>query len=202
MYYIGLKTKGDECSMKKVNIFICSLIFTLIISTALPNFAHASELNSKGEALTELILYNFKTKKLEFDDKIAQEKYNFTNEEINYYEYLETLTSEEVNTKFLELGIDMENYDGDVIYKEDEEGELTKYGVVAWLVGIGFVSIVGYFFWDRYLTHKEKMNYMNKCFAQGGNPVIDSRDNAGLDGTTDAMAAQKIGGYNFACKRP
>ncbi len=46
------------------------------------------------------------------------------------------------------------------------------------------------------------MNCMNKCFAQRGNPVIDSRDNAGLDGTTDAMAAQKIGGYSFACKIP
>lgn len=96
----------------------------------------------------------------------------------------------------------MKNYDDDVNYKEDEEGEPSTYGVVAWLAGIGLGSIVGYFFWERYLTHKGKMNYMNKCFAQRGNPVIDSRDNAGLDGTIDAMAAQKIGGYSFACKIP
>ncbi|MCM0627112.1 hypothetical protein M5J14_21685 [Lysinibacillus sp. OL1_EC] len=188
--------------MKKLNFFICSLILTLIVSTVLPNFAHANELASKESALAESVLYNFNTKKLEFDEETAKEKYHFTDEELNYYESLESLTPKEVNNTLLTLGIDMENYDGDIIYKENEDGEITPYAVVAWLAGIGLVSFIGYFFWDRYLTHKEKMNYMNRCFDQGGNPIIDSRDDAGLNGQTNATEARKIGGYNFACEKP
>ena len=43
---------------------------------------------------------------------------------------------------------------------------------------------------------------MNKCFAQGGNPIIDSRDKSGLKGQTSAAEAERIGGYNFACEKP
>ncbi|GAB0171769.1 chromosome partitioning protein ParB [Lysinibacillus sp. CTST325] len=188
--------------MKKFNVFICSLILTLIVSTVLPNFAYANELESKESALAESLLYNFNTQTLEFDEEAAKEIYNFTDEELSYYESLESLTPEEVNNTLLTLGIDMENYDGNIIYKEDENGEIQEFAVVAWLAGIGLVSFIGYFFWDRYLTHKEKMNYMDQCFAQGGNPVIDSRDDAGLRGKTSETEAKKIGGYNFACEKP
>ncbi|MED4889619.1 hypothetical protein MKY88_22665 [Lysinibacillus sp. FSL R7-0073] len=189
--------------MKKFNVFICGLILALIVSTVSPSFVHANEIASKESALAESVLYNFDTKKLEFDEEAAKEEYNFTDEELNYYESsIESLTPEEVNNKLLTLGIDMENYDGNIIYKEDENGEVQGFAVIAWLAGIGFVSFVGYFFWDRYLTHKEKMNYMNKCFAQGGNPIIDSRDKSGLKGQTSAAEAERIGGYNFACEKP
>ncbi|MFW7188531.1 MULTISPECIES: hypothetical protein [Lysinibacillus] len=188
--------------MKKLQFFICSLIVTLIVATIFPNFANADEYGRKESVLAESIYYNLATQTLEFDEEAAQKLYHFTDEELNYYESLESLSPNEVHHKLLTFGLDMDNYDGTIIYKENEDGEVTPYAVIAWLAGIGLVSFIGYFFWDRYLTHKEKMNYMNKCFAQGGNPIIDSRDDAGLNGQTNATEARKIGGYNFACQKP
>ncbi|MGE7090907.1 hypothetical protein ACQKII_05490 [Lysinibacillus sp. NPDC048646] len=189
--------------MKRLNFLIWGLIFTLLASTVSPNFVSAKELESKESVLSESILYNFDTKKLELDEETAKEKYDFTNEELNYYsETLESLTPKEVDDTLLDLGIDMEKFDGEIIYKENENGEITPYAAMAILAGIGLVTIMGYFFWDRYLTHVEKMNFANQCYAKDGYPVVDSRDDAGLSGITDVMEARKIGGFNFACKKP
>ena len=48
--------------MKKFNVFICGLIFALIVSTVSPSFVQANELASKESALAESVLYNFNTK--------------------------------------------------------------------------------------------------------------------------------------------
>ena len=137
---------------------------------------------------------------MEFDEEAAKEVYNFTDEELNYYESsLESLTPEEVNNKLLTLGIDMENYDGNIIYKEDENGEVQEFAVIAWLAGIGFVSFVGYFSGIDIL-HIKKNELYGSMFRSGGNPIIDSRDRSGSKVQTNEAEAERIGGYNFACE--
>ncbi|UZM97002.1 hypothetical protein OL548_16930 [Lysinibacillus sp. MHQ-1] len=48
---------------------------------------------------------------------------------------------------------------------------------------------------------KKKMTLIDKCYANGGYPEIDSKDKAGAKGTTDGGAATKAGGYKFECKK-
>ena len=55
--------------------------------------------------------------------------------------------------------------------------------------------------YSMYTTHAEKQNLINQCYQNGGSPVVDSRDSAGVEGTTDSGAAKNEGGYRFECQK-
>lgn len=93
--------------MKKHNYVIYSLIFALLLTTVSPILASAKESTDKEEALSESILYNLNTKKLELDKVIAKEEFDFSNEELNHYsDSFQSLTQEETHELLLDSGLD------------------------------------------------------------------------------------------------
>ncbi|MFA1739998.1 hypothetical protein [Lysinibacillus fusiformis] len=59
---------------------------------------------------------------------------------------------------------------------------------IVWFVPIVVGAIIvagGIIFSALYFSHKEKMTLIDKCYANGGYPEIDSKDKAGAKGTTD-----------------
>lgn len=193
--------------VKKNNI-IYILVTVLFLSLISPGFAHANvdssiEEQKKAIALSESILINLNTGKLEIDKELAQEKYAFPNSELNRIEnVLDSLDVEETKNLLLSQGIDMENYEGEILLKEDRDGVIQPFAwQIIWLAGIGLVSFIGYLFYDKYLTDREKRNLINRCYDSGGLPVIDERDTSGRFGTTSDTAAITVGGFNFACAR-
>lgn len=192
--------------MKKFN-FIYMLVTVLVLSLISPSFAQANtdlsvDEQNKAIALSESILFNFNTGKLEIDKELAEEKYTFSNSELNQVEnVLDSLSVEETKDLLLAQGIDMENYEGEILLKEDGDEVIQYAWPIIWLAGIGLISFIGYLFYDKYLSNKEKKNLINRCYDAGGYPVIDNRDISGQYGTTNDSAAVNIGGYNFACSR-
>lgn len=65
----------------------------------------------------------------------------------------------------------------------------------------GIIAGGGLIFYAMYTTHEEKMQLVNRCYDEGGTPVVSSQDSAGVEGTTDSGAAQKAGGYRFECQK-
>lgn len=192
--------------MKKFN-FIYMLVTVLVLSLISPSLAQANtdlsvDEQNKAIALSESILFNFNTGKLEIDKELAEEKYTFSNSELNQVEnVLDSLSVEETKDLLLAQGIDMENYEGEILLKEDGDEVIQYAWPIIWLAGIGLISFIGYLFYDKYLSDKEKKNLINRCYDAGGYPVIDNRDISGQYGTTNDTAAVNIGGYNFACSR-
>lgn len=192
--------------MKKFN-FIYMLVTVLVLSLISPSLAQANtdlsvDEQNKAIALSESILFNFNTGKLEIDKELAEEKYTFSNSELNQVEnVLDSLSVEETKDLLLAQGIDMENYEGEILLKEDGDEVIQYAWPIIWLAGIGLISFIGYLFYDKYLSNKEKKNLINRCYDAGGYPVIDNRDISGQYGTTNDTAAVNIGGYNFACSR-
>lgn len=192
--------------MKKFN-FIYMLVTVLVLSLISPSLAQANtdlsvDEQNKAIALSESILFNFNTGKLEIDKELAEEKYTFSNSELNQVEnVLDSLSVEETKDLLLAQGIDMENYEGEILLKEDGDEVIQYAWPIIWLAGIGLISFIGYLFYDKYLSNKEKKNLINRCYDAGGYPVIDNRDISGQYGTTNDSAAVNIGGYNFACSR-
>lgn len=192
--------------MKKFN-FIYMLVTVLVLSLISPSLAQANtdlsvDEQNKAIALSESILFNFNTGKLEIDKELAEEKYTFSNSELNQVEnVLDSLSFEETKDLLLAQGIDMENYEGEILLKEDGDEVIQYAWPIIWLAGIGLISFIGYLFYDKYLSDKEKKNLINRCYDAGGYPVIDNRDISGQYGTTNDTAAVNIGGYNFACSR-
>lgn len=190
--------------MKKFN-FIYMLVTVLVLSLISPSLAQANtdlsvDEQNKAIALSESILFNFNTGKLEIDKELAEEKYTFSNSELNQVEnVLDSLSVEETKDLLLAQGIDMENYEGEILLKEDGDEVIQYAWPIIWLAGIGLISFIGYLFYDKYLSNKEKKNLINRCYDAGGYPVIDNRDISGQYGTDSA--AVNIGGYNFACSR-
>lgn len=48
-------------------------------------------------------------------------------------------------------------------------------------------------FYSQYSSNEEKRNLIDKCHEQGGSPVIDTRDSARLEGSTDSISAKREG---------
>ena len=59
---------------------------------------------------------------------------------------------------------------------------------------LGIITGGGLIFYAMYTSHAEKQNPIHQCYANGGNPVVDCRDSAGVEGTTDSGAASREGG--------
>lgn len=66
---------------------------------------------------------------------------------------------------------------------------------------LGILTGGGLIFYATYTSHEEKQNLVNKCYENGGTPVVDSRDSTGVEGSPDSGAAQKEGGYRFECQK-
>jgi len=52
-----------------------------------------------------------------------------------------------------------------------------------------------------YFSHKQKMNFINRCYNNRGYPKIDSRDKGGVKGTTNSGSASVAGGYKMECRK-
>lgn len=69
------------------------------------------------------------------------------------------------------------------------------------VAALGILAGGGLIFYAMYSSHEEKQTLINRCYDKGGNPVVDSRDSAGVEGTTDSGAAKHSGGYRFECQK-
>lgn len=86
---------------------------------------------------------------------------------------------------------------------KDENGTVQPQALpIAYLVGIGVVTVIGYFWWDNYKTAERKKQLINECYRVGGTPVIDERDDFGIKVDPKVtIEAKKVNGFNFACER-
>lgn len=95
-------------------------------------------------------------------------------------------------------------YDPEQMRQPDNSGIAPRIAPAVIWGGVALIGILaggGLIFYAIYTTHAEKQNLINQCYDNGGTPVIDSRDSAGVEGTTDSGAAKQSGGYRFECQK-
>lgn len=110
---------------------------------------------------------------------------------------LKALSDDEVDNLLVENG-----YDPAEVRVADGEATANAAPIV-WLVvgGIAALGAGALIFTSMYFSHKEKTELINRCYETGGNPVVDSRDQAGVSGQTKSDEAQADGGYKFECRK-
>lgn len=112
---------------------------------------------------------------------------------------LENLTDQQINQVLAD-----NNYDPATLRKSDDSGASVRIAPAVIWGGVAILGILaggGLIFYAMYTSHEEKQNLINQCYDNGGRPVIDSRDSAGIEGTTNSGAAEQAGGYRFECQK-
>ncbi|WP_052059801.1 hypothetical protein [Lysinibacillus fusiformis] len=182
---------------KKMFKLVPLLILTLVFSAIASPIAQANEVAAKDDAINNSTYYSVKTHEIVlFEEEALSLNPYLENQELNYVKnYLENLSDEEIDEILIQNG-----YNLDDIKIDTELGHAN----IVWFVPIVVGAIIvagGIIFSALYFSHKEKMTLIDKCYANGGYPEIDSKDKAGAKGTTDGGAATKAGGYKFECKK-
>ncbi|MBK3497204.1 hypothetical protein JFL43_20715 [Viridibacillus sp. YIM B01967] len=173
------------------------LIMVLLFSTFFSPITKANELSTKEDAINNSTYYSIKTHEIVLNEKQALDlNPNIEQAELDMVKQaIEKLSDAEIDTLLINNG-----YDLDEIKIDTDFGHAN----IAWFVPIiiGIILVVGaIFFSTLYFSHEEKMSLINQCYANNGYPVIDSRDEAGVNGTTDSGSANQAGGYKFECKQ-
>lgn len=112
---------------------------------------------------------------------------------------LADLSDEQINQVLTENG-----YDPAEMRQSDNSGVSFRIAPAVIWGGVAILGILtggGLIFYATYTSHEEKQNLVNKCYENGGTPVVDSRDSTGVEGSPDSGAAQKEGGYRFECQK-
>ena len=111
---------------------------------------------------------------------------------------LGAFTDEEIDKVLLQNGYDLKE-----TKVSGEDVATTNVAPVVWLSGAAIATLVtgALIFSAMYFNHKEKQNLIDKCYENDGYPEVDSRNEAGVEGTTDSAAADHAGGYKFECKK-
>lgn len=171
---------------------------TAVVSPAVQ--AHDLDSNIQGPlVLTEAIYYDAEADELRLsEDQIDYSR--VTESEVDQARSgLANLSDDEVNQILDENG-----YDSEVNRLSDNSGVSFRIAPAVIWGGVALLGILtggGLIFYSTYTTHQEKKELIDKCHENGGNPVIDSRDNTGLEGSPDSFSASKEGGYRFECQK-
>lgn len=112
---------------------------------------------------------------------------------------LENLTDDQINQVLVDNGYDPQ----EIRNSANGPGTSRVAPIIIWggLALIGVLVGGGLIFHAQYNSHEEKKSLVEECLKHGGQPVLDSKDAAGLEGTTDSVAAQQEGGYRFECQK-
>ncbi|WP_411346251.1 hypothetical protein ACE3MZ_09815 [Paenibacillus sp. WLX1005] len=154
------------------------------------------DLEQKQTALSESLVYQQDTGTIVINQVKAKQLYSFSEQELKgYTTFLNSLTPEETNDLLQAYGVDVSTTnatDGNVVTPQ-----------IAPIIWIGIIAIGviagGVIFSALYFNHQQKMTLINRCYDEGGTPKIDSRDQSGLNGTTNSGAAEGANGYKFEC---
>ncbi|MFB5660306.1 hypothetical protein [Alteribacillus sp. HJP-4] len=184
------------------------LIFAVVFSTFALSAGHAAPaqpnekdmdemmLNERDSALVKATFYNTETGTFELDEEIAREHYNFSDEALSSIKIaMEDISPEQAEQLMADANIDI--YD-----TEEEDGASTQVAPALIWGGIAVIGILtggALIFSSMYFNHQEKTQLIDRCYDEGGNPVVSNQDSAGVNGTTDSGAAERAGGYTFEC---
>ena len=154
------------------------------------------DLESKQAALSESLVYQSNTGKIVINQVKAKQLYSFSEQELKGYSaFLSSLTPDETHDLLKAYGVDVSTAtptEGNVVTPQ-----------IAPIIWIGIIAIGviagGVIFSALYFNHQQKMTLINRCYDEGGTPKIDSRDQSGLNGTTNSGAAEGANGYKFEC---
>lgn len=176
---------------------ISLLVLILALSSALVPYANAQAVASKEEAINSSTYY------LPYEDKIIldEEKALSLNNQITAAEikeielYLSSLKTKQIDEILIDNGYDLEDV------KVDED---VAHANIVWFVPVIIIALLvtgAIIFTGKYLSYKEKKNLVDKCYANKGYPVLDSRDKTGVSGSPKKGVAEGSGGYKFECRK-
>lgn len=190
---------GTEHSRKEL---AGALAAALVATAAAVPSAHGSELEPtiRGPlVLAEATYYDAGTDEIRLDERSIDSS-RVTAAEVDAVRLgLETLSDEQIDEVLLDNGMNP-----DEVRHTVEPGTSLRIAPAIIWGGVAILGILaggGLIFYAMYTSHAEKQNLINRCYDNGGAPVIDSRDSAGVEGTTDSGAAQRAGGYRFECQK-
>ncbi|MGM0876786.1 MAG: chromosome partitioning protein ParB [Bacillota bacterium] len=183
--------------MKNLKLITVLLVFALIFSSLLTPVTNAQALESKNEAIANSTYYSVKNHEIVLNEIEALSS-NPNLEMKDFKEvkkFLKSLTDEDIDQILVANGYSLEEVKIDL--------DLAHANIV-WFVPVIIIAILvtgALIFTALYFNHTEKQNLINKCYANKGYPVIDSRDSSGVNGTTNSGAAKAANGYKFECRK-
>ncbi|MDO4928134.1 MAG: chromosome partitioning protein ParB [Corynebacterium sp.] len=188
--------------MKMRNSLASVLTGALVMTSAMTVTAYGAELdpNIKGSlVLAETMYFDAATDQIRLDEgRIDYDRVTeFEVEQVRLG--LESLSDEQIDEVLLDNGYDP----AEIRQSNQSEFSVRAAPVVIWggAAIIGILTGGGLIFYSQYSSNEEKRNLIDKCHEQGGSPVIDTRDSAGLEGSTDSISAKREGGYRFECQK-
>ncbi|MBA9028843.1 chromosome partitioning protein ParB [Peribacillus huizhouensis] len=199
MNNVGQKNleREREKTMKNLKFITALLVFALIFSSLLTPVTNAQEAERKNEAIANSTYYSVKKHEIVLNEQEAlSANPNITKKEINEVnKFLKSLTGEDIDQILVTNGYSLEDVkiDSDLAHAN-----------IVWFVPVIIIALLAtgaLIFTAMYFNHTEKQNLINKCYANGGYPVVDSRDSSGVKGTTNSGAAKAANGYKFECKK-
>jgi len=179
--------------LKSFVVFLASILFSSVLFSSAQ--ATESDTQKKVDAINKSSFYNVETNEIMLSKDLAKSFYDFSDSELKEIEdKFRNLTQGEIDYILKLSNVDLDEIDVD---------ENVAHANWVWVIPVvaGIIVAGGIIFSALYFSHKEKQNLINKCYKQKGKPVIDSRDSAGLKGTTKSGSAKKAGGYKFECKK-
>ena len=170
-------------------------------AVAVPS-AHAREVDPQIRGplvLAEAMYFDAGTDEIRLDERSIDSS-RVTEAEVDTVRRgLTQLTDEQIDEVLIDNGMDP-----DEVRQTVEPGVSLRIAPAIIWGGVAILGILaggGLIFYAMYTSHAEKQNLINRCYDNGGTPVIDSRDSAGIEGTTDSGAAKREGGYRFECQK-
>lgn len=184
--------------MKTSRFMVALMIFALVFSGLATPISKSEAAGNSTDAISQSTYYSVKEHKIVLNE---QEVLSINPAvETQYIEEVKTrlaaLTNEEVDQILLANGFVLEEVKIDT--------DLAHANIVWYipvLIGMAILATGALIFTALYFNHKEKTNLINKCYANGGYPVIDSRDKSGVKGTTNSGSAKAANGYKFECRK-
>lgn len=182
---------------KMTKLIVIILAFVLTFSSLFTPISNAQTIADKNEAIATSTYYSVKKHEILLNEQEALSKNpNLTNQELNQVnKYLKSLSDEDIDEILIENGYSLE---------EVKIDPSLGHANIVWYVPVIIIGILvtgALIFTAKYFSHKEKMNLIDKCYDNGGYPVVDSRDRSGVNGTTSSAGAKSAGGYKFECRK-
>lgn len=179
---------------KRITVLI---VFALMFSSLSAPVTNAQAMVSKNEAISSATYYSVKKHEVIVNKQEALA----ANSELSQTDFkevekfLKSLSDADIDQILIDNGYSLEEVkiDSDLAHAN-----------IVWFVPIAIIAILAagaIIFTAMYFNHTQKQNLINKCYANKGYPVIDSRDSSGVKGTTNSGAAKAANGYKFECKK-
>lgn len=186
-------------TIRTLSLFLATLMLTFVIH---PGTGYAQVVTKDGsealmlspeavDALEQSIFVNTMTNTAHIDQAKALQYYDFTDKELTTLQHqLDQLTEDEVT--------EIVNY---TLANSGEEAQTRSVSLIIWVgvIVIGIVTSLALYFSSKYITHKEKMTLIDRCYDAGGTPIIDSADVGGLNGAPEKAWWKISSTYKFEC---